>query len=313
MVRLNSRKRLLFSLLSLLLVVIAGCDHSETTAQAPEPHPSSQPLVLHVGLPPELSLFAQKKRYEPLMNYLSRETGVTFKVQVLPHHGDLVDDFTKLDLDAAFFGGFTGALAIRKLGVVPLARPQFNGGRSTYYGLVFVRKDSGIRTAADMLGKRMVFVDRASAAGYLLPLDFFHKIGITNYSEWFKEYYFSGTHEDAILEVLNGYADIGAAKSSVFHRLAKENKRITQELEILATSPHLPTISLAVRKDLPDELKKVIEIQLLTMDQNPGGRAILKEFGAEKFVPTTVKDYQPVFDYAAGIGLDLATYPYLND
>jgi len=302
-----------FGLIFFITVFIAGCEQPDPVAPTPEPEKPAPTLVLNIGLIPEQNLFTQKKRYEPLMDYLSQQTGITLKLHILPRYGNLIDNFNKLNLDGAFFGSFTGAMAIKKLGVVPLARPQFIGGRSTYYGMVFVRKDSGIKTAADMKGKRMVFVDRATTAGYLLPLAFFRKLGITNYSDWFKDYYFSGTHEDAILEVLNGYADIGAAKNTIFYRMAATDKGLSEDLEILATSPHVPANGLAVRQDLPGELKKLLQEKLLNMHQNMRGRTILENFGAEKFILTTVGDYQPVFNFAASIGLDLAAYQYLND
>ncbi len=214
---------------------------------------------------------------------------------------------------APFFGSFTGALAVRKLGVEPLARPQYVNGASTYYGMVFVKKGSGIRKAEDMKGKRMVFVDKATTAGYLLPLSYFRDIGIEDFATWFGEYYFSGTHEDAIADVLNGVADVGAAKNTVFYRLAAEDNRISRELEILATSPHVPANGLAVRNDLPADLKQSIQKELLEMHANPRGRDILDKMGINRFIETNAGDYQPVFDYAAKIGLDLKNYDYLNN
>jgi phosphonate transport system substrate-binding protein len=84
-------------------------------------------------------------------------------------------------MDGAFFGSFSYTLAHAKLGVEVLVRPENLKGISSYHGLIFVRKDSRIRTAKDMKGKRFVFVDKATTAGYLLPLDYFleHNIKIT--------------------------------------------------------------------------------------------------------------------------------------
>ena len=48
-------------------------------------------------------------------------------------------------MDGSFFGSFTGAMAIEKLGVEPIARPVNLDGTSTYKGYIFVRKDSGIK------------------------------------------------------------------------------------------------------------------------------------------------------------------------
>ncbi len=219
---------------------------------------------------------------------------------------------SEIGLDGAFFGSFTGAIAIKKLGVEPLVRPQYSGGSSTYYGMVFVRKNSGIRTAEDMHGKRMVFVDRMTTAGYLLPLSYFKTLGIIDYKKWFKEYYFSGTHEGAINDVLNGIADIGAAKSTIFYQMAKTDSRILQELDVLSTSLHVPANSLAVRDDLPNDVKQALKQQLLDMHQNKEGRMILSAMNIEKFIATSVDDYQPVYDYANSSGFDLSTDYDLN-
>ena len=43
------------------------------------------------------------------------------------------------------------------------------------------------------------------------------------------------------------------------------------------------------------------------------GRQILNALNFEKFIETTIDDYQPVLDYAADIGLDLNTYDCTNN
>ena len=310
MPRLYSLKMIIYLLFLALPLLTAGCDNPAPTSPPAGPRKEAPALVMHIGLIPELNLFDQKKHYQPLMDYLSLETGIRFELHVLPHNGNLIDYFNKLGLDGAFFGSFSGALAIKKLGIIPLVKPEFIGGSSSYYGLVFVRRNSGINTATDMKGKRMAFVDRATMAGYLYPLAYFRQLGITNYSEWFGEYYFSGSDEDAILDVFNGTADIGAAKSTIFNQLAAKNQRLEKDLEILTISPPIAAGGLIVRKDMPEKLRDLIQDKLLTMEQSMGGQAVLKEFGAEKFLPASVEDYQPVLDYATSIGLDLSTYSY---
>jgi phosphonate transport system substrate-binding protein len=215
-------------------------------------------------------------------------------------------------MDGAFFGSFTYALAHEKLGVNVLARPEGRDGASTYHGMIFVRKDSGIVSIEQMQGKRFVFVDKATTAGYLLPLSYFQKQG-KNFRVFLREYYFSGTHEDAIYDVLNKKADIGAAKNTVFDRLARSDKRISEELLVLARSPEVPENALAVRKGLEGALASRIQSALLGMDSDPEGAMVLEEFGARRFILTRHSDYGPVYDYAREGNIDLATYDYLND
>src|SRR5512140_1355623 len=299
------RKRSIASILCVLcLPLFAACSPKET------PPPAKKPPVekLLIGLIPERNLFKQIERYEPLGEYIFRKTGTKITFKVLPRYGNIIDSFTSSGLDGAFFGSFTYTLAHAKVGVEVLARPVALDNTSTYHGMIFVRKDSGIRTARDMKGKRFAFVDRATTAGYLLPLDYFHHHGISDYNHYLKEAYFTGTHEDAIRDVLNRKADIGAAKNTVFQCLAKTDSRIMKELVVLERSPDVPENAIALRKDIDVSVRNLLKETLLTMHLDPDGKKVLERFGALKFIETTNSDYSVVLNYAKEIRLDLAIY-----
>ena len=295
-----------------LFLPFVYCCSEEPADKAPDYESSSQ-KKFYLGLIPEQDLFSQKTRYTPLARYISKNAGVNVEIKMLSRYGNIIENFISGKLDAAFLGSFTGALAIKTIGVEPIARPLWLDDSSTYYGMIFVRKDSSIKNAADMKGKRFAFVDKATTAGWLLPLNYFREIGIEDYPSWFGETYFAGTHEDAIYDVLNGKADIGAAKNTVFYRLAAKDRRLLEELQVLAESPKVPANSLAVRKDLDTALKIKLRNLLLEMHNSEEGKAILSEFGAKKFIATTEKDYDPVFIYADKVKLDLKKYNYWND
>ena len=296
--------------LVLLLALLMGCHDQREDTLAPVS--SRGPQVLRIGLLPEHNLFSQKKRYEPVANYLSQRLDAEVELKILSRYGNVIENFVSNELDGAFFGSFTGALAHRMIGVEALARPEWFDGTSTYHGLVFVRKDSGIRTVEDMKGKRFAFVDKATTAGWLLPLHYFKLHGIRDPFSWLGETYFTGTHEGAIYDVLEGKADIGAAKNTVFYADAEKDPRITDELAVLIKSPDVPANGLCVRNDLDQDLKRRLKEALLNMNRDKEGRKILTDFGATRFIPTTEEDYTVVFDFAQGIGLDLRSYRYTN-
>jgi len=303
-----------YALLAAFLLLIAGTG-CRGTEEPPAPKTAAEPgrsKPLIIGLIPEQSLFKQMDRYEPLARYLAHRTGIEIQLVILSRYGNIISNFQSAKMDGAFFGSFTYALAHVKLGVDVLARPEGLDGASTYHGLIFVRKDSGIGSLEQMQGKRFAFVDKATTAGYLLPLAYFqqHK---KNYRTFLREYYFTGTHEDAVYDVLNKKADIGAAKNTVFNRLAQSDKRISEELVVLAKSPEVPENALAVRKGLDSALKSRIQNELLTMDGDPEGARVLKAFGARRFILTRNSDYRVVYDYARDSNLNLTTYDYLND
>lgn len=299
--------KLLISICLCMAIAIAG---GEAEAQTKT---TKGQASLTIGLIPERNIFQQLERYEPLADYISKKIGINIKLKVLTRYGNIIDNFISARMDAAFFGSFTYTLAHAKLGVEAIARPQGIDGSSTYYGLIFVRKDSGIKSIKEMQGKSFAFVDKATTAGYLLPLAYFKEHGVEDYKTFLNETYFTGTHQGAIYDVLNKKSDIGAAKNTMFDRLAADDSRITEELVILARSPDVPENGLAVRKDLDDAIKHKLKETLINMHTDPEGINILKKFGAKKFIKTSNDDYASVYGYAQEIGLNLSTYDYINE
>jgi len=127
----------------IFLALATGCSKPETAPPKKVP----QETTIVIGLIPEQQIFDQVERYTPLADYLSKKIGAKITLKVLTRYGNIIDNFTSLGLDGAFFGSFTYTLAHARLGVEVLARPENLEGRSTYHGLLFVRSDSGIRTA----------------------------------------------------------------------------------------------------------------------------------------------------------------------
>lgn len=295
--------------LCLLILTLPACGDQENET----PFEKNPEKSLLIGLIPEQNIFKQLDRYEPLAKYLSEKIGMKIELIVLTRYGNIVDNFVSMSLDGAFFGSFTYAQAHTLLGVEPLVRPLALDGSSTYYGVIITRKDSGIQAVADMRGKRFALVDEETTAGYLFPLIYFSQHGIKNVKKFVQEVYYAGTHESVIEDVLNKKADIGAAKNTVLERLGRSDRRITDELTILAKSPAVPENCLGVSKDIGESIKILMKQALMNMHQNADGLAVLKIFGATQFIETKDSDYSPVYDYAREINLDLGFYDYARE
>jgi phosphonate transport system substrate-binding protein len=268
---------------------------------------------LKIGLIPEQNVFRQFERYEHLGKYIESKTGMSITFTVLPRYGNIIQRFIEDKMDGAFLGSFTGALAITRLELDPIARPVNLDGTSTYCGYIFVRKDSGIKNMSDMKGKRLAFVDRATTAGYIFPMAWFKANKLNNIDAYFSEYYFAGSHDAAIYAVLNQEADVGCAKHSMFNRVARRDKRARKDLIILVKSPMVPSNGLIVKKNLSDEVKKRLHDTLVDMENDRGGKATLKKFEALRFLSTTKDHYKPVFDIARNAGIDIKKYEYFNE
>jgi phosphonate transport system substrate-binding protein len=268
---------------------------------------------LKIGLIPEQNVFKQMKRYKPIGEYIENKTDIKIRFTILSRYGNIIDSFKMKNLDGAFWGSFTGAMAIKKLDIQPIARPVNLDGTSSYRGYIFVHKNSVIDSVDRMRHSVIAFVDRATTAGYIFPVAYFKEHGVKNIDAYFKEYYFTGSHDAAIYAVLDKEAEVGCAKNTIFEMLSRDDPRIKEDLVILAKSPDVPSNGLGLRKNIPNEIKQKLKRALLEMDDDPGGKEVLNKFGVIRFIETTEKDYSPVFDLAKKAGIDLKNYNYRND
>jgi phosphonate transport system substrate-binding protein len=239
---------------------------------------------LVIGLLPEINVFKQKKRFEPLAAYLSKHLGIPVNLTMLSRYGNVISRMKKEEVDGAFLGSFTGALAITQLNAEPLARPINTDGTSTYFGRIFVKKSSSINSVSDMKGKTLALVERATTGGYVFPL------------AWLKH---------------QGVDDI-KTKNTIYELMRRSDPRIDTELVVLAESPRVPSNGLFVRENLGEEYKVQLKELLLNLHQDAEGFEVLRQLGAKRFVETDREDYKPVFDMAVKAGIDLKTYDYYN-
>lgn len=309
----GGRMRVTRSFVCSIVAAALVCTPLAAPAQQSSPSSEGRRTRVVIGLIPELNIFKQKARFTLLGQYLTRKIGVPVQFTILSRYGNILESFDSERLDGAFFGSFTGALAIEKLGVVPLARPVNLDGTSTYHGYLFVRKDSGIHDAAGMRGKRMAFVDRATTAGYVFPLAWLKEHGIPSPKGFFAEAWFSGSHDAAITAVLEGKADVGAAKHSVYDRVRREDPRVDQQLLIVAASPPVPSNGLCVRPELEQDVQEALRRALLDLHGDRDGANVLAQFGATRFIETSTADYAPVLELAREAGIDLKRYQYRNE
>lgn len=263
-----------------------------------------------IGLIPEENIFRQMDRHRPLAEYLTKKLGKKVRFTILSRYGDVLDRFMSRRMDGAFFGVFTGVLAMEQLDAEPVVHPVSLDGTSSAQSYIFVRKDSNIRNVAAMKGKRIAFVDRATVTGYLYALSYIREQGVKDISTFFSDISFTGGHGSTIHAVLDGRADIGTAKSRIFTQLVKKDHSISDELTIIAQSREFPDATLFLRKDLPLSLRTQFRTILTGMDRDAEGKEVLKKLEAQTFVEAHKNDFKPFYEVAQKAGISVKTYKY---
>jgi phosphonate transport system substrate-binding protein len=246
---------------------------------------------LLIGIEPEHNIFDQVERYRHLADYLSNQLGVEIKLTIMSRYGEVIKRFKSLRLDGAFLSPYTATMGIKELNLEPLVNPVNLNGESTTQGYIFVRKDSNIRSIADMRGGTIAFVDPATLEGYLFPLLFLKQHGVNNINTFFSRSYFTGSHASTIYAVLDGRADIGAAKSTVYKKLVKSDPTIGQELGIIAESLKVPEFTLCIKSEIDQDLRDRLSDLLLHMNETSDGQKVLKQFQAQRFNKSKKDDF----------------------
>jgi len=290
-------KKILASVLlgMLLLVVAAG----KTLA-------ADDKLI--IGIIPEINLAKQMERFLPLCKYLGRKIGMEVGVKPMANYGQIYEGIRDDKIEAGFFGSFTFGMTHERIGIEPIARPEKTDGTSTYTGLTFVRKDSGIKGPSDMKGKTIALVDKLTTAGYLAQVIYFREHGIDIEKD--VKIFWTGSHDAAIKAVLNRQAEMGGAKNLVFNKMARENPDVLNTLVVVNESPSVPDNTFAVDNSLDPTIKSALEKALIDMDKDDEGMKILKNFGAVKFIDTKTEDFKNLFLMVKEASFDMKTYPY---
>ncbi len=283
---------------SLARVLIACLLLCRIAAVTPALAAVGQTDELLIGIEPEHNIFDLMEQYRALATYLSAQLGVQVKLTIMSRYGEVLKRFKTLKLDGAFLTSYTASMGIRELNLEPVVNPVNLSGVSTAQGYVFVRKDSGIRDVKAMQGRSIVFVDPATMEGYLFSLAYLNRQGVTGISQFFNRVSYSGSHASAIFTVLDGRADIGSAKNTVFDKLVQSDPSIAEEMIILAASPNVPESTLCLRREIDQQLREKLAAVLLAMDQNAAGQEALRQFKALRFIKSSKADFVTIDEMA---------------
>lgn len=227
---------------------------------------------LKFGFTPVLSEPEMRAEFEPLMKYLSHALGQKVALYIARDYGDLRTQMENGSVDIGSFSPFAYVDAARG-GKIRIIAQSIIEGSATYRGIIVTRKDSGLKSIADLKGKRFAFVDPKSASGYVYPRAMLIEKGI-NPETFFKETIFAGSHDRVIAAVLEGRVDAGAIYDGALG-VAQRSGVSTGNLNTLASSDPIPHDAIAVRTGMDDALVKKIQLALVDLDKSAEGRTVI--------------------------------------
>jgi phosphonate transport system substrate-binding protein len=232
------------------------------------------------GWPQELVLcYLPNEASEELAEYrsaLQGELTAALGIQVreinVADYNAVVEAMRTKHADVVYYGPVSYVQAAERAGAEAMVTPAIFGDKSRagYTSKIIVRAGSPIKTLGDLRGKTFAFVDPASTSGNYVPTLELMNIfpGMTNEDfhtngRFFSSVSFSGKHQNGLQGVINGDIDGAPVASDILAAEIAAGRVKESDFMVIHESPRIPSSPMAIRKDLPTDLKAKVKQFLL--------------------------------------------------
>lgn len=240
--------------------------------------------------------------WSEFLAHMSKVTGK--KVQFFPVQSNAaqIEAMRAGRLHVAGFNTGSNPLAVACAGFRPFTMMAAKDGSYGYEMEIITYPGSGIKTPADLKGKKLAFTSQTSNSGFKAPSAIlkadFNLLPERDFSP-----VFSGKHDNSILGVANKDYPAAAIANSVLVRMIARNVVKADQLKTIYKSQTFPTTGYGIAYNLKPELQDKIKQAFFSFDWQ--GTKLQKEFKKEgQFVPITFKEQWAVIrkiDQANGV------------
>jgi len=243
-------------------------------------------------------------KFQPFIDYVvSRLKDPNIKagrVAVAGSLEEMADLINKNKVDLYLDSPFPTIAVRTETGSIPFLR-RWKKGVKEYSSVIFVRKDSGINSLADLKGKMIAFEEEFSTSGYFLPKATLLEKKLNLLERLRKHasvpkrkvgYVFSRDDETTMIWVMKNKVAAGALSKRKYLKLAKSK---IKDLKILKETILVPRQVVSHNKNIDKHTLKKIRKILIDMDKNDKGKSILAGFSkTKKFEPLSINELNPI-------------------
>lgn len=242
---------------------------------------------------------------EELAKLLGDKCGLSIKPLVATSYVGIVEALGAGQVQAAWLPPMAYVFAHERNGAEAVLK-VVRHGKPTYRGEIVVLKGSPAQDLAGLKGLRIAFAEQASASGHLYPRALMLENGIDPDKDC-AEVQYAGSHDAALLALVNGTADAAACFDDARTQLAESTvPDILAKTRVLAYTKDIPADNVAFARDLPAEIAGKLSAGLLALAADEQGKKVLFDlYEIEGLVPATDADYAPVRSMAQVLGLDV--------
>jgi phosphonate transport system substrate-binding protein len=176
--------------------------------------------------------------------------------------------------------------------VAPVLRGRRYGGRPVYFSDVVVRRESPLRSFADLRGRSWAYNEPHSQSGYGITRFYLASRG--EVGGYFGRVVEAGYHERAVDLVCSGEVDASAIDSHVLAVARRQDPTLVARLRVIERLGPSPIQPVVAARCLSRRAKEDVRAVLVGMADDPVARPQLDGALVERFQPVTDATYDPI-------------------
>lgn len=307
------KQLVLITTMGALAVSLAGCSNSVNPASSKATEATTTPQQearvnekFTIAYLPNESTEQNADTRKGMAEDLSKALGMEVVEYQASDYSAVVEGMRTGKIDMAYFGPLSFCMAYQRANAEPIGMKAIGGDKAnaTYKSVFIVKTDSDIQDITDFKGRTIAFVDPESTSGNLVPtyeimkaypnekldMDILHTNG-----KFFEAVSYSGKHQAGLQAVLKGDVDIAPISDKILGQEIANGNAPKDGVRIVYESAPIPAEPMAIRGDLPKELKDKVKDFMLSYDNEKYFEDVIGDTTA-RFVPCTIDDYQDIID-----------------
>ena len=285
---------------SLLALGVSAAAFVTGAAQA-EDWKAKYPEIVFGKIPDE-NASGTLDRYQPFMDYLSKEIGTKVTLRIAQDYAAVIEGQRAGQIHVGYYGPASYARAVMVgAKIEPIAIEVNADGTKGYHSVFYVKKDSPYQKIEDLKGKNLGLVDPNSTSGNNVPRFELSKMGIDP-EGFFGKVVYTGSHENAVIALGQGTVDIAAnwwndENESMLKRMERKGMAKYDDYRIIFKSAQIVNSPIAMLSDLPEDLKKAIAGAILAFPvKEPEAFKKMTDGKQLPWVAVTHDAYKPIMD-----------------
>lgn len=213
-----------------------------------------------------------KPKWEPFLEAMQAQIGRPINGFFATDYAGVIEAMGAGKVQLAWYGGKSYIEAADRSDAEAFAQTVNDDGTKGYYSYLITNKDNPIVSKIDLKkgdGDKYIiehaqeltfaFNDPNSTSGFLVPSYYVFAENNVNPEQAFSELTFAGSHEATAQAVANNQVDVATNNSENMLVLEKGDPEAFNKIQVIWTSPEIPSDPIAYRKDLPECLKTQVQ------------------------------------------------------